>query len=130
MAIETGSSTVTVVPSPGVLSTETSPSSRRAVERTTSIPTPRPEMSVTSVEVDSPGWWISSNTSESVIAATVSRSWTPSSTAVSRIAAGSSPAPSSLTAIETRSPVRSARSVTVPVRGLPAASRSAGGSIP
>jgi len=56
MAIVTGRRSATVLPSPGVESTLTDPSSCVTVSWTTSIPTPRPLVSVTSSAVEKPGW--------------------------------------------------------------------------
>ena len=50
-----GTRRVMRVPSPGRLSTSTMPPIRSTFERTTSIPTPRPEMDVTSLAVERPG---------------------------------------------------------------------------
>ena len=50
-----GTRRVMRVPSPGRLSTSTMPPIRSTFERTTSIPTPRPEMAVTSLAVETPG---------------------------------------------------------------------------
>ena len=50
-----GTRRVMRVPAPGVLSTSTMPPIRSTLERTTSMPTPRPEMAVTACAVDRPG---------------------------------------------------------------------------
>ena len=50
-----GTRSVMRVPSPGVLSTSTIPPIRSTFERTTSMPTPRPEIEVTFFAVDKPG---------------------------------------------------------------------------
>ena len=49
-----GTRSVMRVPSPSLLSTSTMPPIRSTLERTTSMPTPRPEIDVTSLAVDSP----------------------------------------------------------------------------
>ena len=49
-----GTRKVMRVPSPSLLSTSTIPPIRSMFERTTSIPTPRPEIEVTSLAVDKP----------------------------------------------------------------------------
>ena len=55
MVSVSGTRRVMRVPSPGLLSTSTMPPIRSMLERTTSMPTPRPEMAVTSLAVDRPG---------------------------------------------------------------------------
>ena len=58
-----GTRRVMRVPSPSLLSTSTMPPIRSMFERTTSIPTPRPEIEVTSLAVDRPASKISASCS-------------------------------------------------------------------
>ena len=55
MASVSGTRMVTTEPRPGLLRTESVPLSARTLRRTTSIPTPRPESSVTDCDVENPG---------------------------------------------------------------------------
>ena len=50
-----GSRSVTIIPAPGVLVMSIDPRSPSMLRRTTSIPTPRPDRSVTSRAVEKPG---------------------------------------------------------------------------
>ena len=71
------------------------PLSSRMRELTTSMPTPRPEMSVTSVLVENPGRKIRFRHSSVVRREAVSLSIRPFSRALERSRSGSMPAPSS-----------------------------------
>ena len=55
MVSVSGTRSVMRVPAPGLLSTSTMPPMRSTLERTTSMPTPRPEMAVTSLGGRQPG---------------------------------------------------------------------------
>ena len=86
---------VRVVPCPSRLATSTMPRSAVTLRRTTSIPTPRPDSSVTLSAVEKPGRKISSWISRSLSdCASPTR---PRSSARARIRARSRPAPSSAT---------------------------------
>ena len=63
MVSVSGTRRVMRVPSPSLLSTSTMPPIRSTFERTTSMPTPRPEMAVTSLAVDRPASKISASCS-------------------------------------------------------------------
>ncbi len=126
IASVSGSRIETVVPSPGALSTAMVPRRSSTLRRTTSIPTPRPERSVTSGAVENPGWKISALRSASrrrLVSI-------PRSAAAWRMPARSSPAPSSATSMTMLPASRRARSVSRPAGGLPAAARRSGGSMP
>lgn len=96
--------------------------------RTTSIPTPRPEMFDTSRAVEKPGAKISWSISSSDRRA--SAGTMPRSAAIASTRSRSMPAPSSLTEITMRLPLCSADRRRRPSAGLPFASRSAGSSMP
>jgi len=111
-----------VVPFPGVVRIDSSPcSSLTAIRLTTSMPTPRPLVVVTSVLVDRPGR-VSSASSASSPAGS---GWF----ALRATATGSTPRPSSLSVSSSRLSARS-RQVTEmrPISGFPAARRSSGDS--
>ena len=94
---------------------------------TTSMPTPRPETSLTSLAVEKPGAKISCHTSSSLMVSETDR---PLSRALASSLSRSRPAPSSITSMRMLPPWCWAESVRRPVRGLPAASRVSGSSMP
>ena len=92
---------------------------------TTSMPTPRPETSVTVSVVENPG------ANSSCVTASADGAWegstvVPSSRARFRTASASTPRPSSSTSITILPPVCLAEMRTVAVPGLPARTRSSG----
>ena len=97
------------------------------LRRTTSMPTPRPDTSVTSCAVENPASNSSCQTSESDASAGSER---PRCAARARINSRSSPRPSSDTSITTLPPRWLAARLTVPVGGFPAATRTSGDSSP
>ena len=105
----------------------TAPPSPRIALRTASMPTPRPEMSLVVSAVEKPGVKRSSiaramstvSTASGGDQARARRPWR-------RPLAGSMPRPSSRTVMTTLPPAWRAESSSMPVGGLPAASRSAG----
>ncbi len=128
MASVSGSRMRMVEPLPRWLSTATVPRSPSIDRLTTSIPTPRPETLETARAVEKPGRKIRANSSLSESLASASTS--PRSRALARMAAGSSPAPSSWISMQTLGPEWKAESRMVPRGGLPAAARASGPSIP
>ena len=94
---------------------------------TTSIPTPRPETSVTTSAVENPGAKIRLNTSPSLI---LSLTGKPLDFALANILSRFKPPPSSVTSITMLPPLCAAESVNVPASDLPAALRPAGISMP
>ena len=66
MVSVSGTRRVMRVPSPSLLSTSTMPPIRSTFERTTSMPTPRPEIEVTSLAVERPASKISASCSRGV----------------------------------------------------------------
>ena len=86
---------------------------------TTSMPTPRPETSVTTSAVEKPGAKISAQTSSSVI---VSGASMPRSRALVSSLSRDRPRPSSRTSMTIEPPWCEAASVIVPCSGLPLAS--------
>ena len=95
---------------------------------TTSMPTPRPDRSVTLSAVEKPGAKISCQTSLSLgVAPSGSR---PRSMALARMRSRRRPRPSSLTSITMLPPSWQALICSRPVVPLPAAMRSAGNSMP
>ena len=95
--------------------------------RTTSMPTPRPDTSVTTSAVEKPGAKISIQTSLSGMLSDTSM---PRSRAFFRIFSRFMPLPSSRTSITIEPPWCEAARVKVPVSDLPALIRSSGDSIP
>ena len=104
------------MPSPGSLRTSMLPPKASAWSLTASSPTPRPEIALTASAVEKPGW-VRTAVSEPVRRASAS---VPSEM----------PRPSSATVTSTMLPRCSARSSRRPRAGLPARSRTSGGSIP
>ena len=120
MASVSGSRTVVRVPTPATDSISIRPPRAATFFLTTSMPTPRPETSVTSAAVEKPGSKMSCHTSPSV---KVSGAGKPLSRALARIRSRCSPAPSSLTSMTIFPPCWDARKLMVPTAGLPAAAR-------
>ena len=112
-----------VVPSPQVLDTETIPPKDSTFFFTTSIPTPRPEYSVTAVLVENPGSMISPRISFWLYSeaglVSIFFAW-----AFSRIFWGSMPYPSSFTEMTTSLLVWEAERTISPWGSLPASIRS------
>ena len=106
------------------------PRSDSTAPRTTSMPTPRPETSVTSLAVLNPGSVMSIITSASGSVSACSRVRTRRSRATRRRTAGSMPRPSSVTRMTTLSRSFMASSRIVPTGGFPFRTRSSDGSIP
>src|SRR5690606_12890037 len=115
------------VPRPALLSSCTSPPRAWMFLRTTSMPTPRPDRSVTSSAVEKPGWKIRSQTCASLGLSGIAR---PRSVALARILSRLRPRPSSATSITMCPPWCEAARVMVPVSSLPAALRASGSSRP
>ena len=125
-----GSRAVNLEPLPGVLSTSTNPLMASILDLTMSIPTPRPETSVACDLVDAPARKIRSTASSSDRRDAASSLRMPFSTKAFLIFSGTMPPPSSST-VKTMWPCSwRAESLTIPVSGLPAATRSSLDSIP
>ena len=117
-----------VVPLPGSERTSSAPLRSSTTVRTTSSPTPRPELRVTSPAVENPGANITwSSAGPLAVESSGSR---PRWTAAARRASSSTPRPSSETSMTTVEPAARAATVTVARPGLPAACRAADGSQP
>src|ERR1019366_4809563 len=97
-----GRRSVTVVPAPGLLAMSMVPRRVSTLRRTTSIPTPRPDTSVTCRAVEKPGANMKAKISASVSWA--SAATRPFSMARSRTASALIPPPSSATQIRTLAP--------------------------
>ena len=119
---------VKVEPRPSRELIEIRPPSDWIDRRTTSIPTPRPEMSDTVAAVEKPGMKMMLSISSSLI--TASGAISPLVIALSRTRARLIPAPSSDTSITMRPDRCSAASRTTPSAGLPIATRFSGVSSP
>lgn len=120
----------TTVPTPCCDSTSTEPPTRSTWERTTSMPTPRPEIWVTCGAVDKPASKTRSMTSRSVMEAACSPLRRPDSTARASKRSLEIPAPSSRTSMMAHpSCCRTDRRMT-PSCGLPDVKRSHSASIP
>jgi hypothetical protein len=94
------------------------------------MPTPRPEMSLVVSAVEKPGAKSSSIARAASIVSACSGVISPRATAFLATASGLTPRPSSRTVMTTLPPAWRAEISTVPVAGLPAASRSSGPSRP
>ncbi len=94
---------------------------------TTSMPTPRPETSVTCSAVEKPGAKISMPTSSSVMFSLTAIPW---EMAFARMRSRFRPAPSSVTSIQMFPPWCSADRIRFPTGDFPAATRFSGSSIP
>ena len=127
MASVNGSRTRTVMPWPSAESISTVPPSAVMFFFTTSMPTPRPETSVTCSAVEKPGAKIRPQTSASLI---VSGASMPRSRAFFSSLPRFRPRPSSRTSMTMLPPWWLAISVIVPCSGLPLARRSCGSSMP
>ena len=95
MARVSGTLMLIVVPTPTLESILREPLSFAMEVLTTSMPTPRPEMSVTTLLVEKPGAKMRLNASSSVMRCAVSSSMTPRLIATCLRTVGSIPAPSS-----------------------------------
>ncbi len=104
MASVRGSRSSTVVPTPTWVSSSTWPPSFSVLERTTSMPTPRPEMSETVSAVEKPG----ANTRLTISRSVISLAWAsltiPLAMALASTFFGSMPRPSSVMAMITWPP--------------------------
>ena len=130
VATLSGTLRVNFEPSPSVLSTSIMPWRRSMCSRTTSMPTPRPERSVTSCLVEKPERKMSHSASRSLMPSAASAVRLPFSIALALTFSTSMPAPSSMTSI-TRSAARwAARRTTRPSRDLPAEARVSASSMP
>ncbi len=125
-----GRVTVIFVPMPCSLWTSITPPSLLMFVLTTSIPTPRPEISLSSPLVETPGMKIRLRISARLIARASSAEMTPRRTLASRRRVVSMPPPSSSISMTTWLPFWKALSAIVPSAGLPTASRSLRVSIP
>ena len=130
IASVSGTRTRTVVPRPATLWMSTVPLIASMFVRTTSMPTPRPETLVTWAAVEKPGSKMNCSTRSSGSVAAWSALTSPRATALARTASTAIPAPSSATSITTWPLSWKARSRSRPARGLPAAARTSGGSMP
>src|SRR5216684_1031440 len=130
MLTERGSSTTKVVPFPGTLRIDTLPPSDSNLLCTASRPTPRPDTSVASSRVETPGRKANSYAASSDSASAASCVIAALFTALRRSACASIPRPSSCTSTITLSRSRRAVSVSLPRAGLPAFSRVCGSSRP
>ncbi len=130
MARVRGSRSRVLVPRPTSLSMSMLPPRFSMFVRTTSMPTPRPEMSLTFSAVEKPGAKTSRVASRSSKRAACSAVMTPFSTAFARIRWGSMPRPSSRISRFTWPPSWKARTSSRPARGLPATARVFGSSKP
>ena len=125
-----GRSISKVVPAPRRERIDSRPPSFCTRVRTTSMPTPRPEMSVVRTAVERPGMVISINASSSLRRSAASRVMKRFSSATRRSACGSIPRPSSEARRQTRSSRRDSSISMRPAAGLPAARRVAASSMP
>ncbi len=131
MASVIGNVMVRRVPCPGSDSTSMMPDRREMLVFTTSIPTPRPDISSATSLVETPGRKIRLKTSRRVSSPACCASTTPRSTAFcTRRLRSSSPAPSSSTVMTTWLPRCSAEMPMVPTSALPARTRASGRSMP
>ena len=130
MASVSGRRMMMRVPWPSRLSSSTWPPNFSMLVLTTSIPTPRPEMSLTAAAVENPAAKMSWSASESVIRDAWSAVMMPFSMALDLSRSGSMPPPSSRTSICTRPARWAAESRMVPQDFLPLATRFAGDSMP
>ena len=124
----TGRLMTKVVPTPCSARTSMVPLRSSTTVRTTSRPTPRPELWVTSAWVEKPGE--NRKCSRAGPVAVESTGSRPRSTATARTWSSSMPRPSSDTSITTVEPAARAETVTVACAGLPAWIRWAGVSQP
>ncbi|MCY1546961.1 hypothetical protein D9M68_829920 [compost metagenome] len=122
-----GSTMRVVVPLPGSHDSCTWPPMSWILRRTTSMPTPRPEMSVTFSAVEKPGAKINCQISSSGEFSLTARPW---AIAFLRILSRFRPAPSSLTSITMLPPLCWADSTSCPTGSLPEATRFSGVSMP
>ncbi len=125
-----GSLMINVLPAPSSDSISTIPFSLVMFVRTTSMPTPRPEMLVTFAAVLNPGAKIRLKASRTDISRACVSVIRPRSSAFALSFSGSMPWPSSRIAMTMWFPSCSAVTRTVPRAGLPEARRSAGVSMP
>ena len=126
MVSVSGTRRVMRVPSPSLLSTSTMPPMRSMFERTTSMPTPRPEIAVTCLAVDRPASKISASCSRGLSCAASALSRMPAAMAFSTSFLPSMPRPSSWMSIRIWLPDWRAETARMPISRLPALSRSAG----
>ena len=117
-----------VVPLPSTEVISMRPRIDSMLRRTTSMPTPRPEMSVSCSAVLKPGAKMRALISESV--SDCDGETRPFSIALARMRSRLRPRPSSFSSTITLPPCWKAESITRPERGLPPFSRSAGPSTP
>ncbi len=127
MASVSGSKMRMVVPLPALDWISTWPPISWMFLFTTSMPTPRPETSVTCSAVEKPGAKISMPTSSSDM---FSFTAIPCESAFARMRSRFRPAPSSITSMQILPPWCSADSVRLPTSDLPAARRFSGDSMP
>src|SRR6266567_1108312 len=128
MARVIGRVMVTRQPTPGWLSISTMPETAAMLFLTTSIPTPRPEMSLTLSLVEKPGRKSRSRASRSETASTAEIN--PFSNALRFTLSSSIPLPSSSTSMTTWLPFWKEDSLMVPLSSFPCRTRSSGVSIP
>ena len=119
-----------VLPCPGSESISSVPPNSSRLLFTTSMPTPRPDSSVTSVAVENPGSVISPRISLSPRRASSAAVRIPFCKALRLSHSGSIPRPSSPTSMQIWPPTWRAFTLMRPAGGLPARVRWAGGSMP
>ena len=129
IASVTGSRSVNAVPFPGSVWISIDPPRARIRVIATSMPTPRPDTSVTSSAVVNPGR-ASTRSSWSSDSVSTCGPTTPSRFALSRMAARSIPRPSSVIVMATLERSRTAASTIWPSGFFFLRLRSAGGSMP
>jgi hypothetical protein len=117
-------------PCPQRESMSTTPPIRSILARTTSMPTPRPEMAVTWPAVESPGEKMSAHLSPWESRSARSGAIMPAAIALRTSASASMPRPSSITSIRIWLPAWRAHTRSIPAGSLPDAARSAAVSIP
>ena len=127
---ETGRVKRKVVPTPTLVIVRTAPPIASIWRLTTSMPTPRPEMSVTTSTVENPGRKICPMSWSWLIALPSSALARPLLTRRAAIFSASMPPPSSAISTSTKAPLFRAERRRVPRAGLPRATRSSGFSMP
>ena len=125
-----GTRRITRRPRPGWFSRSIEPPIRSIFDRTTSMPTPRPEMALTWSAVESPGAKMSSSRARSLRPVTSDGLRMRAASARATSFSVSIPRPSSLISIRIWLPDWRAAMLSRPVSGLPTIRRAAGVSMP
>ena len=115
-----GRRSIIVVPRPNSDLNSTVPFNASIADRTMSMPTPRPDTSLSAAAVEKPGRKIKSRAASSVNCSACSGVINPPIRALARMAFASIPRPSSETWTTMAAPSREVRSRIMPADGLPA----------